>query len=1021
MKNLHSTCARSALWLALGLSMAVPAMAQSADAPERIQETAEEDAAVQQRVVVTGSFIAGTPEDSALPVDVFGRAELEETGISSPLEFIKSLPSVGSVLGDSNQFAPGAQGSQGSGSINLRNLGPSRNLVLVNGHRTISSPGDGFADTQLIPLFALERIELLKDGAAATYGSDAISGVANFITRTGFEGLELSGDYTAIDGSDGDYEVSALWGHNFDNGNIMIGIGQQHRSELSNLERDFVFQDFSTNPAGWSVLGNPATYLPYLGDISQGQGGTALGVGIDGVGATGNACVDTGGEIGSTSGIPICRFSYIPFSNLVEETERTQIYAQFDADLSPEFRINGSALWAQTHQDSNRYSPTFPPTQGPNGPGSAFAFFVPSTNPGYQGFIDQSLNLSTGLPFAGSVADPTGATAQALGTYAALLLGRPIGAGGAEELFGGLGGGVGKAENDAFRITGGFEWDVTDNSTWSNDITFYQSRRLFWTPDIVGQRLQDALEGFGGPNCDRTTGTAGAGDCLWFNPFINSHASNPALGLNNANYIPGNENSADVLGWMIQPNGTEQQEDVVIIDSVYTGVTGFDLGAGAIAYAVGGQYRHSNFRSDPVNALSNSEIHPCAVEGDNSCLTNSDPAIGPWIFLGQTTESRLQQDVYAVFGEVNVPITDTLEATLAVRYEDYGGGVGATTDPKLSVRWEASEHLVVRGSAGTTFRGPLPGSIGNGRSVTTLAGIQAAGNNFKSVDVFGNPGLAPESAFTYNIGAVFNYEGFQASVDYWSYDFEDEITNTPAQGIANAVAPLIDQNGNALIDPSTGQPYIAGQQPADCSSPLANLITFAGGCVQGVTVGNDISRVRTDIVNGPGVKTSGIDFTASYGWDLGPGFLEVGGAGTYTLEYDVREFSLSGVVFAEGYDAVGYANFDRTAPSISKLKGNIFANYNMDAWNFRYQMEYISGVEDNRSGIIFGADGDDYIQHDLHVFWEVPVEFADVSITGSIENITDEDPAAAQLELSYNPFVGNALGRTFSIGATINY
>ena len=78
-------------------------------------------------------------------------------------------------------------------------------------------------------------------------------------------------------------------------------------------------------------------------------------------------------------------------------------------------------------------------------------------------------------------------------------------------------------------------------------------------------------------------------------------------------------------------------------------------------------------------------------------------------------------------------------------------------------------------------------------------------------------------------------------------------------------------------------------------------------------------------------------------------------------------------------------------------------------------------VEDTRAGIIYGADGEDYIQHDLHVFWEVPVEFADVSITGSIENITDEDPAAAQLELSYNPFVGNALGRTFSIGATINY
>ncbi|WP_022693039.1 TonB-dependent receptor domain-containing protein [Ponticaulis koreensis] len=1005
MKNLHSTCARSALWLALGLSMAVPAMAQSADAPERIQETAEEDAAVQQRVVVTGSFIAGTPEDSALPVDVYGRAELEETGISSPLELIKSLPSVGSVLGDSNQFAPGAQGSQGSGSINMRNLGATRNLVLLNGHRTIASPGDGFADTQLIPMFALERVELLKQGAAATYGSDAISGVANFITRTSFEGLELSGDYTAIDGSDGDFEVSALWGHNFENGNIMVGIGHQARSELSNLERDFVFQPFSTNPAGWSVLGNPATYLPYLGDISQGQGGTALGVGIDGLGPAGNACVDTGGEVGSTSGVPICRFSYIPFGNLVEDTERTQIYAQFDADLSPEFRINANALWAQTHQNANRYSPTFPPTQGPNGPGSSFAFFVPSSNPGYQGFIDQSLNLSTGLPFAGSVADPTGPTAQALGTYAAILLGRPVGAGGIEELTGGLGGGIGKAENDAFRMSAGFEWDVTEDSTWTNDITFYQSRRLFWTPDTVGSRMQSALEGFGGPDCDRTTGTAGVGDCLYFNPFINSQASNPALGLNNANYIPGNENSAAVLGWMVQPNGTEQQEDVVIIDSVYAGVTDFDLGAGNIAYAVGGQYRHSNFRSDPINDLSNAAINPCGVEGDNSCLTNGAVQTGPFVFLGQTTESRLQQSVYAAFAEVQIPLLDTLEATVALRYEDYGGQVGATTDPKVSVRWEANDYLVVRGSAGTTFRGPLPSNILNGNTATTLAGIQAAGNNFKSVDIYGNPALAPESAFTYNIGAVFNYEGFQASFDYWSYDFEDEITTTPAQGIANLVA---NGPGN-------------GTQLVDCTHPLAYLVTFQGGCTQGVTIGSDISRVRTDIINGPGIKTSGIDFTASYGWDLGPGFMEVGGSSTYTLEYDVRDIAINGVVVTPGYDAVGFANFARSAPAISDLKGNLYANYNMDAWNFRYQMEYISGVEDTRAGIIYGADGEDFIQHDLHVFWEVPVEFADVSITGSIENITDEDPAAAQLELSYNPFVGNALGRTFSIGATINY
>merc|ERR1711916_122069 len=112
-----------------------------------------------------------------------------------------------------------------------------------------------------------------------------------------------------------------------------------------------------------------------------------------------------------------------------------------------------------------------------------------------------------------------------------------------------------------------------------------------------------------------------------------------------------------------------------------------------------------------------------------------------------------------------------------------------------------------------------------------------------SVDIYGNPGLKPESAFTYNLGAVFNFDnGFKASLDYWYYDFTDEITTTPAQAVATAVA-----NGQT-----------SGLDPVDCSHPLAYLITFAGDtCTQGVTVGTDIARVRTDIVNGPGVETSG--------------------------------------------------------------------------------------------------------------------------------------------------------------------
>ena len=158
--------------------------------------------------------------------------------------FIKDLPQVGSVLGDTNQFSTAAQGNQGLGSINLRGLGPQRTLVLFNGRRTFTAPGavgGGFGDTNAVPLFALDRIEILKDGAAATYGSDAIAGVANFVTKKGFEGVEIKTDYEFVNGSDDNYTASILFGQTFGDVNIMAGFGWQHRSELPTTETRLFF------------------------------------------------------------------------------------------------------------------------------------------------------------------------------------------------------------------------------------------------------------------------------------------------------------------------------------------------------------------------------------------------------------------------------------------------------------------------------------------------------------------------------------------------------------------------------------------------------------------------------------------------------------------------------------------------------------------------------------------------------------------------------------------------------------
>uniref|UniRef100_UPI000ADDB001 TonB-dependent receptor plug domain-containing protein n=1 Tax=Phenylobacterium sp. CCH12-B4 TaxID=1768784 RepID=UPI000ADDB001 len=231
----------------IALGSALPWAAQAQAPPSEVEE-----------VVVTGSFIAGTPKDTAIPVAVIGQDELERRGSPTVLEILKTLPVMGPVLGDSNQFSAVAQaGGAGRGSINLRGLGPQRTLVLLNGRRFAGYT----ADTNLLPAAAIGRVEVLKDGAAATYGSDAIGGVANFITRKNFEGLDVAADYRLVPDSDGgDYTASALYGWVGDTSNLMLSVGYQHRGELSLTQRDWAIPSYFDNPSGWSVLGNPGTF-----------------------------------------------------------------------------------------------------------------------------------------------------------------------------------------------------------------------------------------------------------------------------------------------------------------------------------------------------------------------------------------------------------------------------------------------------------------------------------------------------------------------------------------------------------------------------------------------------------------------------------------------------------------------------------------------------------------------------------------------------------------------------------------
>lgn len=975
------------LALTSGLLWGSAASAQQAAAPAKAAQ-AEQAATEDAEILVTGSFIRGTREDAAMPVDVFTADDLNKQGVSTPLEFIKQLPSVGATLGDSNQYSTASQGFQGNGSLNLRGLGPERTLVLFNGRRTVLAPGDGFADTNLIPVFALENIEVLKDGAAATYGSDAIAGVANFTTRRTLNGVIIQGDFDAIRGSRDNWTTSILAGKQFGSLNVMAGFGWQHRSTLPNYARAFSRTSYAQNPSGWSALSTPGLF-----NVRRQDGSNATA--RDGGNA---ACTAVGGVNDGA----LCRFSFIPWNNIIEEEDRYQAYAQADWEVSDRTKLRLEFTYAQTDLNSLGYSPSFPPTQGPRGSGSANAFTVAPNNPGVPAFLSQ-----TGLA-ANDPANPiTAITAVFWRPFG--WLGNPADPN--------RGSGKGQANNKSYRVSGGVEHEFNDSFRGQLYGTWWRSDRWTGVPDMVGSRLQAALNGLGGPNCTGTT--PGANGCQWFNPFINAAQPISLQGLTNPNFVAGASNSVELVNWVHVRNGTYQVEEQFVLDAIFSGETSWDLGGGPIAYAFGAQYRDNRWSSTPINNESNLNINPCFVLGDRSCVGTPIEGVGPFIFLGGTRPETVKQNVKAIFAEVKVPVTTTLEMTAAARFEDYGGAVGSTFNPKGTVRWNATEWLILRGSVGTTFRGPRANQVARNQ-ITSLAGIQAAANNFKSVDIFGNPtDLGPETAFTYNVGAVINTSGITISADYWSFDVNDRITTTPAQAIATSVA--------------SGAVAANGTRFANCSSVLANLITFQGGCVQGTTTGFDIARVRTDWVNGPGIKVSGLDLSFDYKTDFGAGQLSFGAQGSFILNFRFDEFTFRGVLLQNGYQARGFTNYFRDPLTVSPLRANAWVNYNISGLNLRYQLRYVDGVKDDRCiGLTncastsfgptnFGATVDAFTQHDIHAQYDLPIDAVKAQLQFSIENFTNAPPPASRLEPSYDPFIGNALGRVFRLGARVQF
>ena len=245
----------------------------------------DESDIVYTEIDVTGTVIRETPIDSPNSVSNIDRETLSQQGSPSVVELFKNMSVSGGVLGESNSwFNSTSTGiAETVANVNLRSLGASRTLVLLNGRRQTYLParlaGGRFVDVNAFPTIAIERIDVLKEGAGAVYGSDAIAGVVNFITRSQFEGFEVSASYDHYSSSK-DGMLGGIWGKKIGtSAHVVVAMEHKRSGHIGAEEMGWALRPYTGWWWGWSGTG----IIPWISkwrlssttvwNLAQGAGG----------------------------------------------------------------------------------------------------------------------------------------------------------------------------------------------------------------------------------------------------------------------------------------------------------------------------------------------------------------------------------------------------------------------------------------------------------------------------------------------------------------------------------------------------------------------------------------------------------------------------------------------------------------------------------------------------------------------------------------------------------------------------
>jgi outer membrane receptor protein involved in Fe transport len=772
----------------------------AAQAQERVAAAGQD---VVPEVVVTGSRIRRVDTENANPVLVIDQSAIQASGVTSTGDLVSRIPS---IAGAATNPQVNNGGGFGEANIELRGLDAKRTLILVDGHRIGLVGSSDATDVNQIPLSMIERVEVLKEGAGAIYGSDAVGGVVNFITRKDVDGLEINTDYGRTSRKDGEhYSIDATFGTSTDKMSFMVGGSFVHQDAVSAGDRDFskyalYFYGGSVGvtQAGSSRTPNGRIALPEAGipGFDCDSGALTRNEGASGASLSDYRCYSGASDA----------FNFQPYNLLMTPQERVGIFSKVNYHFNDNVEAYATVLDNRTH--------------------SGFEIAP--------------------LPFDATVDDVVISGQNAY---------NPFGID-----FGGISG-----DNPNFRLRmsslGNRKSETTSNSTifngglkgklgfgdWEWDLNL-TTARLDQLATIDGYLLKPNLGPALGPSTpDPVTGEWRCGTdadhiipgCIPVN-FFNPSAPDQVTALQNISANYNTNNKYKYRAAALDFNGKL-----------------FTLPAGDMLGSIGFEYndRWGQFTADAIVQAAAPLYLQCQLANE-TCTGNT---------LGKYNSKQAYIELFVPLLK-DLPGVHALNVDIGARYSDYDK-FGNTTKGDVKLEYRPIQDVLVRGTYSQIFRvptisdiaaSPVNSSITFTDPCTGLTSGQLAANpnlalacqgvapdtdyNYGLSQITGlllsNPDLKPETGDVKTIGIVYEpnfIRGLSLDVDYWKYHIADVITT---------------------LDPN----YSIGQCVATGSPTFCNLVTrYTSGPNSG-----DILVFQAPTVNLGALDTDGIDFGIRY-------------------------------------------------------------------------------------------------------------------------------------------------------------